>query len=455
VSPDSRTPHDGDSPVESVEDLVALLRRGEKPPERWRVGTEHEKIGLYESDRSPVPFEGERGIGALLERIAEADDWNRVFEGENTIALEKQGATITLEPGGQVELSGAPLRTIHEACDELHTHLALMKELCGQLGIVWLGLGIHPIHGVEGIPSMPKARYRIMRRYLPKRGALALDMMYATATVQANFDFADEADMVAKMRVATGISPIVSAIFANSSLSEGKANGFISRRLHVWQHVDPDRCGLLPIVFEPDFGYRHYVEWALDVPMFFVVRGGEYHPANGISFRQFLRDGLGGLRATLADFELHLTTIFPDVRLKQIIEVRGADAVPPGLTCSLPALWKGLLYDAEARAAAWGLVAHTSQEEREAARADVARRGLAAGFAGGPVLELARELAAISRDGLRRIGHAGRRDPDETPYLDPIFEQLEGGASPGQIVLERWEGRWAHSLDRLIEYARY
>jgi glutamate--cysteine ligase len=244
VSPDSRSPHDGDSPVESVEDLVALLRRGEKPPERWRVGTEHEKIGLYESDRSPVPFEGERGIGALLERIAEADDWERIFEGDNTIALEKQGATITLEPGGQVELSGAPLRTVHETCDEFHTHLALMKELCGQLGIVWLGLGIHPIHGVEGIPSMPKARYRIMRRYLPKRGALALDMMYATATVQANFDFADEADMVAKMRTATGVSPIVSAIFANSSLSEGKANGFISRRLHVWQHVDPDRCGL-------------------------------------------------------------------------------------------------------------------------------------------------------------------------------------------------------------------
>lgn len=455
MSPHAPSLQDGDSPVESIDDLVALLRRGEKPPERWRVGTEHEKIGLYESDWGPVPFEGERGIGALLERIAEADDWNRVFEGGNTIALEKRGATITLEPGGQVELSGAPLRTVHEACQQLRTYLALMKEISEGLGVVWLGLGINPIHGVEKIPAMPKARYRIMRRYLPKRGALALDMMFATATVQANFDFADEADMAAKMRVATGVSPIVSAIFANSSLSEGKANGFISRRLHVWQHVDPDRCGLLPFVFEPDFGYRHYVEWALDVPMFFVVRGEEYHPANGISFRQFLRDGLGGLRATLADFDLHLTTLFPDVRLKQIIEVRGADAVPAGLTCALPALWKGLLYDAESRAEAWELVAHTSQEEREAARGDVARRGLAAAFAGRPVAELASELARISRDGLRRIGHAGYRGPDEVPFLDPVFEQLEGGESPGQIVLGCWEGRWAHSVDRLIEYARY
>ena len=455
MSPGSPSPAAAATPVESVEDLVAFVRRGEKPPERWRVGTEHEKIGLYESDRSPVPFEGESGIGALLGQIAEVDGWDRVFEGENTIALEKQGASITLEPGGQFELSGAPLRTVHEACDELHIHLSLMKVLCAKLGIVWLGLGLNPIHGVERVPGMPKARYRIMRSYLPKRGALALDMMFTTATVQANFDFADEADMVAKMRLATGVSPIVSAIFANSSLSGGKANGFISRRLHIWQHVDPDRCGLLPIVFEPDFGYRSYVEWALDVPMFFVVRGHQYHPANGLSFRQFLRDGLGGIRATLADFELHLTTIFPDVRLKQIIEVRGADAVPPGLTCSLPALWKGLLYDAEARAAAWELVAQSSQEEREGALADVARRGLAAAFAGCPVLELARELAEISREGLRRIGHAGSRDPDETCFLDPIFEQLEAGVSPGQIVLERWEGEWARSLDRLIEYARY
>ena len=261
--------------------------------------------------------------------------------------------------------------------------------------------------------------------------------------------------MVEKMRVSLGLSPIVSAIFANSSLSEGKASGFVSRRLHAWEDTDPDRTGILPMVFEPDFGYRRYIEWALDVPMFFVVRGEHYEPGNGLTFRTFLERGHGETRATLADFDLHLTTLFPDVRLKRFIEVRGADAVPPGLTCSLPALWKGVLYDAESRAAAWQLVSSTSHEQRLAARSDVARRGLSAEYAGRPVLELAHELADLARAGLARIGHAGSRDRDETSYLDPIFEQLEGGKSPGSVVLERWEGEWSRSLDRLIDYARY
>jgi glutamate--cysteine ligase len=314
---------------------------------------------------------------------------------------------------------------------------------------------MHPIHGVPEIPSMPKSRYRIMRSYLPARGSLALEMMYATATVQANYDFSDEADMVAKMRTALAVSPIVSAIFANSSLSEGKANGFISRRLHIWQHTDPERTGFLPFVFEPDMGYRRYIEWALDVPMFFFVREGSYHPAGGMTFRRFLREGWGEQRATCADFDRHLTPLFPEVRLKHVIEVRGADAVPPGLTCSLPALWKGILYDADALEAAWRLVGDATQEEREAARSEVSRRGLAAHYAGRPMLELAGELARTASEGLRRIGHAGRRDPDESSFLDPVFEQLATGASPGQIVLERWEGEWQRSPDRLIEYARY
>ena len=455
MSLSARAATDLDAPVESVDELVEFLRRWEKPRERWRVGTEHEKIGLYAGDHAPVPFESDRGIGALLERIAEVDGWRHVTEGANVIALEKDGASITLEPGGQLELSGAPLRTIHETCEEFHEHLALMKRVSEPLGIVWLGLGMHPVHGVDRIPRMPKVRYRIMHDYLPQRGPLALDMMYTTATVQANYDFADEADMAAKMRVAMGITPIVSAMFANSSLSGGKVNGFVSRRLHVWQQVDPDRCGLLHLVFEPDFGYRRYVEWALDVPMFFVVRDGAYRPATGTSFRKFLREGLAGERATLADFDRHLTTLFPDVRLKHVIEVRGADAVPPGLTCSLPALWKGLLYDPEALAAAWQLVEGASQVEREAAREDAARRGLAAGFAGRSMLDLAREVTAIAGAGLRRIAHAGRRDADEAPFLDPILEQLERGVSPGQVVLDRWEGEWRRSVDRLIEYARY
>ncbi len=453
----SRDPNEpaGAAPVESVEELVAHLRSGEKPRERWRVGTEHEKIGLYEDTHAPVPYEGERGIGALLRRVAAEDGWNPLVEGPHVIGLEKAGASITLEPGGQMELSGAPLRTIHETCDEFHAHLSLMKRVCEPMRIVFLGLGIHPLHGVERIPVMPKARYRIMRRYLPTRGSLALEMMFATATVQANFDYSDEADMVAKMRAALGVSPIVSALFANSSVSEGKANGFITRRLHIWTHTDPDRCGMLPFAFEQGFGYREYVEWALDVPMFFIVRNGAYQPAHETTFRRFLQQGFRGERPTLADFDRHLTTLFPDVRLKRIIEVRGADAVPPGLTCSLPALWKGLLYDPEALKQAAALVSGYDAETREAARSDVARRGLSARYGGEPVLELARQLAAISREGLARLAHAGRRDRDETGFLDPVFAQLELAASPGSLVVERWEGEWARSVERLIEYARY
>ncbi len=246
--------------VGSPEDLVEVFRRGEKPAERFRVGTEHEKIGLYTDGHSPVPYDTPRGIRTLLDTIAEVDGWNRILEGPHVIALEKEGTSITLEPGGQLELSGAPLRTVHETCDEFHTHLALMKRVSEPLGIVWLGLGIHPVHTVDEIPQMPKERYRIMRSYLPTRGDLALEMMYTTAAVQANFDFADEADMVAKLRTALALSPIVSAMFANSSLSGGKANGFISRRVALWKQVDPDRCGLLPMAFEPDFGYRRYVD---------------------------------------------------------------------------------------------------------------------------------------------------------------------------------------------------
>ena len=444
-----------DVPIGSEDDLLAYMRSGEKPPERWLVGTEHEKIGLYAAERTPIPYDGERGIGAVLDRIARQDGWERIFEGENVIALAKDGASITLEPGGQLELSGAPLRTIHETCDEFHTHLALMKDVSDPLGIVWLGLGIHPLHTVDQLPSKPKDRYRNMREYLPTRGSMPLVMMFATATVQANFDFESEADMVEKMRVATSASPVVSAIFANSSVSEGAANGFVSRRLEAWHHTDPDRTGLLAMVFEPDFGFRRYIDWALGVPMFFIVRDGVYRPAGGRTFREFLTGGHGELRPTLADFDRHLTTLFPDVRLKRFIEVRGADAVPPGLTCSLPALWKGIFYEAGARRAAWELVSGASPDALDAARSDVARRGLSADFDGRPVLEVARDLLEIAREGLQRIAHAGSKDPDESRYLDPIAEQLALGASPGEVILRHWEADWKRSADRLIEYARY
>lgn len=443
------------TPVESASQLVDFIREGEKPPEQWRVGTEHEKIGLLAETYECVPYEGRRGIAAVLEAIAHEDGWKRIFEGPNLIALEKDGASITLEPGGQLELSGAPLRTIHETCQEFHSHLELVRRVSGPRGIIWLSLGINPLHEVQDIPRMPKTRYDIMRDYLPSRGELALHMMHLTATVQANLDFANEEDMVRKLRTSLAISPIVSAIFANSSIASGKPSGFASRRIHIWQATDPERCGLLPFVFEADFGYERYVDWALDIPLFFIIRDGAYLPARGTSFREFMSRGLEGHRPTLLDWGLHLTTLFPEVRLKQVIEVRGTDAVPPGMICALPALWKGILYDAEARAAAWDLVAGHDASQRQAGLEDVARRGLAAELGGRPVLELARELVAVASGGLRRIGHAGDRDPDEQSYLDPVRLQLESGRSPGEEILDRWEGDWARSIPRLIEYARY
>jgi glutamate--cysteine ligase len=438
-----------------IDDLVGYLSAAETPVEDWRVGTEHEKIGIYEDSRERVPYEGDRGIGALLQRIADAEAWKPVYEEGKPIALLKDGASITLEPGGQIELSGAPLRTVRETCAEFNTHVDLVKHLSRDFGIAWLSLGSDPLHQVSEVPVMPKRRYAIMRRYLPTRGVLALHMMHTTATVQANFDYRDEADMVSKLRTAMGCSPIVSALFANSSISEGKPNGFTSRRVEIWRHTDPDRCGMLDFVFDPDFGYRKYTEWALDVPMFFIVREHRYIPAKGLSFRAFMERGLEGEQATLDDWDLHLTTLFPEVRLKRFIEVRGADAVPRSLICALPALWKGLLYDAEARGAAWSLVQDWSARQRDESLEQVARLGLGAQIAGRPVLELARELTEIASAGLRRIAERQETDRDERHFLDPIREQLELGKSPGQVLLDRWNGSWQGRLGRLIDYARY
>ncbi len=443
-----------DPPLE-FDDLLRYFHDAETPLSEWRVGTEHEKIGLYETTGERVPYQGARGIRALLERIADADGWKPIFEGEHLIALLKEGASITLEPGGQIELSGAPLHSLRDTCEEFNNHVDLVKRSSEDFGIAWLGLGADPLHEVSAIPHMPKARYEIMRSYLPERGPLSLHMMYATATVQANFDFVDEADMAAKLRCAMACSPVVSAIFANSSLSEGRPNGFISRRVEIWRNTDPARCGLLPFVFEPDFDYRQYIEWALDVPMFLVFRDHRYFPARGISFREYMKRGLAGYAASLNDWDVHLTTLFPEVRLKRFIEVRGADAVPRGLVCALPALWKGLLYDAQALEAAWELLRDWSFEQREAGIESVGRLGLGAVAAGRPVLEWARELLDIATEGLRRIAERGESQSDERPFLEPIRDQLTLGKSPGQVVLERWQGEWQGSLERLIEYVRY
>jgi glutamate--cysteine ligase len=438
-----------------VADLVAHARAGEKPRAAFRVGTEHEKIGLRSADLQPLPYEGERGIEGVLGAIAAEGGWTTTEEAGSLVALEKDGASITLEPGGQLELSGAPLRTIFETCAEFQGHLDLMRRVSEPRGIVWLSLGANPLHDVDEITRVPKQRYGIMRSYLPAKGELAMHMMHLTSTVQANLDYASEEDMARKMRTAMGITSIVSAMFANSALHLGKPSGFVSRRVHIWRHVDPDRCGLLPFVFEPGFGYARYVEWALDVPVVFVLREGKYLPAGGKPFRELLESGFAGTPATLFDWNLHLTTLFPEVRLKQFLEVRGADAVPPGLICALPALWKGLLYDPDAQDAAWRMVEGWSHAEREAALDAVARRGLAAEVVGRPVLGLARELVAIARAGLARIGDGSGEDPDETRFLAPLEEVVERGRSPAEEILLRWENEWDRSPARLIEYARY
>jgi glutamate--cysteine ligase len=440
------------TPVESVADLVAFLRSGEKPRERFRVGTEHEKIG-FGADLKPVPHSGPRGIAAVLEGIAQADDWERGYDAGNLVALKKGSASVTLEPGGQLELSGAPVRTIFETEREIRAHLDVLRRVSAPLGITWTSLAHHPVHDLAEIPRMPKARYGVMRAYLPTRGELALHMMHLTATVQANLDFSSEADMVRKMRAAMAVTPIVSAMFANSSLYLGKPSGFITRREHIWRHTDPDRCGLLPFVFDEDFGYERYTQWALDVPMFFIVRDGQYRPANTVTFRQFMERGFEGHRPNAADWDLHLTTLFPEVRLKRIVEMRGADCVP--WLSALPALWKGLLYDDGALDAAFALAKDWSFAEREAALDDVARRGLAARAAGRPVLPLARELAAIASEGLRRIGDGEGEQPDERGFLAPLLAQLERGRSLGEELVQRWEGELGRSLARLIEATRF
>ncbi len=442
-------------PIEGYADLLQYFVDGETEPRDWKVGTEHEKIGLYADTLERLRYDGERGIGVLLERIATKDDWTRVFEGEHLIALKKNGASITLEPGGQLELSGAPLRTTRETCVEFNTHVELLKAISQDMGIVWLGIGHDPVHRIEDLPHMPKARYDIMRSYLPTRGGLALHMMHATATVQANYDYRNEADMASKMRAAMATSPVVSALFANSSIAFGKESGFATRRVHVWSDTDPDRCGILDFVFRPDFGYRDYVEWALDIPMFFIVRGDRYIAANGLSFREFMKSGLDGERASFADWDSHLTTLFPEVRLKQIIEVRGADAASREMTCALPALWKGILYDEGALEAAWALAGGVSMAERVAGLADVSCKGLAAEIAGRPVIEMARELVAISQQGLAAMIARGDADPGEEGFLDPLHELIERGRSPGEEFVERWRGEWGGSMERLIDCAKY
>jgi len=437
-------------PIESQDDLIAYFRVGEKPRERFRLGIEHEKLALRIGSFAPVPYDGPDGIEALLRSIADQPGFKTITEDGRVLGLDGP-ASVSLEPGGQVEQNGSPHTELRAAVAEIHEHLALVRRVAEPLGIALFGLGAHPFHPTKELTQIPRERYRIMRSYLPTRGELALDMMHATASLQVSFDWSDEADLVAALRASLAVTPIVTACFANSSLHLGRPSGFVSRRAWIWRHTDPDRSGLIPFVFDPGFGYARYAEWALDVPMFFIVRDGHYHAMHGKSFRRFWKEGHEGEQATLADWDRHLTTLFPEVRVKRVLEVRCADAVPAALLGAVPALWQGILYDRDARSAAAALAAW-SPEQRDAAHLDVARRGLAAETPSGSMRELARALAGIARRGLSNQGPATARAVD---LLDPLDELLERGKSPGEIVLESWQGEWAGAPDRLIDSTRY
>ncbi|HVZ72557.1 MAG TPA: glutamate-cysteine ligase family protein [Polyangia bacterium] len=418
----------------TVADLVAYFRSGAKPPSAFRVGIEQEKIGAFD-DGSPIPYEGPRGVAEILRRL-EGRGFTPHLEGEHLIFLDRRRDRITVEPGGQLELSGAAVATAADGAAVLRAHVAEVSAIAAPLGIHFLGIGARPFGRIDDVAWLPKRRYGVMRAYFPEQGRdsrLAHHMMKMTATVQANFDYADEADAVAKLRAAFGVTSIVTALFAASPISEGRPNGYQSWRAAIWLETDADRAGLLPFVFEPSFSFRDYVEWALDVPMFFVVRGGDYkRPAGALTFRRFLREGFEGRAATIGDWETHLSTLFPEVRLKRYIEVRGADAGPLSMAEALGALWRGLLEDAGARAAAWALVDGHTFAEREALRRAVPREGLAARFGRRSIRELAVELVAIARDGLARLPGGA----EDARLLAPLEARAASGRAPAADLLD-------------------
>ena len=446
----SAPPQSQGEPITSQAQLVSYLEAGSRPSEAWRIGTEHEKFTYTREDLRPLPYAGERGIRAILEGLAARFGWEPVLENGNPIALTMAGCSVTLEPGGQLELSGAPLETLHDTCDEVNAHLDQVKEITEPLGIGMVGLGFLPKWRREDITWMPKGRYKIMGAYMPTKGALGLDMMLRTCTVQVNLDFESEADMVRKFRVGLALQPVATALFANSPFTEGKPNGFLSYRSHIWTDADPDRCGILPFVFEDGMGFERYAEHVLDVPMYFVYREGRYIDASGQSFRDFLAGKLPALPGelpTISDWIDHLTTLFPEVRLKQFLEMRGADGGPGRYICALPALWVGLLYDRAALDAAWDLVKDWTFEEHVFLRAEVPRGGLGTPFRSGTLADIARRVLAISESGLKARARPNRQGQDETFHLAQLQETLERGKCPAQEKLEAFHGRWGGSVD--------
>jgi glutamate--cysteine ligase len=440
------------TPVTSRDELVAYLEAGAKPAADWRIGTEHEKFGFDLDDLAPLPFDGPRGIEQVLEGLT-SYGWKRMEEDGRLVGLKMNKGSVTLEPGGQVELSGEPLDSIHATCEEVNEHLEEVKAVADPLRVAFLGVGFQPKWPLEAIPRMPKARYRIMTDYMPTRGGNALDMMYRTATIQANLDFSSEADMVKKFRVGLALQPLATALFANSPFTEGQPNGFRSFRSHVWLDTDPDRCGDLPFVFESGMGFERYVDYALDVPMLLVERNGAPINTAGQSFREFLRGELAALpgeRPTLADFETHLTTLFPEVRLKHFLEMRGADGGPWSRICALPALWKGLLYDTTALDAAWDLVRGWTAADRDHLRREVPRHGLRAELNGRSAQSLAREMLDIAADGLARLDVRNRKGRDERIFLEELYKFAHSGRTSADRLLEEFHGPWGGNIDPIF-----
>ncbi|GAP65366.1 glutamate--cysteine ligase [Mizugakiibacter sediminis] len=437
--------------------MVEYLAEGGKPAAEWCIGTEHEKFGFRFDDLRPLDYEGPRGIRALLEGLTRFG-WARVEENGHLIALTRGGASVTLEPAGQLELSGAPLETIHDTCCEVGSHLHEVKTVADELGVGFLGMGFQPKWKREEMPWMPKGRYAIMRRYMPTRGNLGLDMMTRTCTVQVNLDFADEADMVKKFRVGLALQPVVTALFADSPFTDGKPNGYLSYRSHVWTDTDPDRTGMLDFVFEDGFGFERYVDYLLDVPMYFSYRDGRYVDLAGRSFRDFLAgklDALPGTLPTLRDWSDHMTTAFPEVRLKRYLEMRGADGGPWNRLCALPAFWVGLLYDATALDAAWDLAKDFTPAERHALRDGVPKHALKLPFRGGSVRDLAQEALKIAAHGLKRRARLSPGGADESHFIEPLIEYAEADQTPAERKLELYHGRWNGSVDPVFREFAY
>ncbi|GAA0295891.1 glutamate--cysteine ligase [Rhodovulum strictum] len=451
-------PQTGGGPIESVAQLAEYLEAGCKPRDAWRIGTEHEKFGYDKATLKPIPYAGERSVLAVLQGLRQRYGWAPIFEGEHIIGLEKDGANVSLEPGGQLELSGAPLCTIHQTCDEVNEHLREVRSVADEIGVGFIGLGAAPVWTHDEMPVMPKGRYRLMTDYMDRVGTMGKTMMYRTCTVQVNLDFSSEADMVQKLRVALALQPVATALFANSPFLEGKPNGHKSWRARVWRDLDPARTGMLPFAFEDGFGFERWVDYALDVPMYFVYRDGKYIDALGQSFRDFLAGRLPALPGevpTLSDWADHLTTIFPEARVKKFIEMRGADGGPWRRLCALPALWVGLTYDQSALDAAWDLVKDWDAETRDAWRVAASVHGLQAEVGGRKMQALAAEVVAIARSGLKARARPGLGGmvQDERHFLHALEDSVETGKAPADELLEHYHGDWNGDLSRI--YAEY